>query len=154
MHHEEEDLTHPETAPNNSVDSVVVLTPTILTLDQTEVLQKGLNFSLNAEFEVFHTLFAVIRFFRLLTVQRNFFQEKEESNDSLVQHGINHDPICNEFDGMLYKEQLSLITLQELNNVNMDYNDYDKSDFGPGYINPSFYPLKSRVPALNVFQSS
>lgn len=37
--------------------------------------------------------------------------------------------------------------------MNDDCGEYNTDDFDPGYTNPSFYPLKSRVPALDIFQS-
>lgn len=39
------------------------------------------------------------------------------------------EPKCNEFDGLLYKEQLSLIALKDLSDINDDCNEYNKDDF-------------------------
>lgn len=62
---------------NKLGESVVVLTPTILSIDQLKILNKGLSFSLDSHFDLFQTILDVNKFSRLLTVKRHLSTEKE-----------------------------------------------------------------------------
>lgn len=69
---EEEKGCHDAAMENCKFNSVVVLTSTILSITQTEVLCKGLNFSPDTEFDLFRTLLDINKFSRLLTVKTFF----------------------------------------------------------------------------------
>lgn len=61
--------------------------------------------------------------------------------------------IINEFQNLSFMEQVSLVTLHDLSDKALNMNeDYDKDSLGIKYTNPLFYPIKSRVPAIDLFQ--
>lgn len=138
----------------SNVNSVVVLTPTILSIEQVEVLEKGLNFSPDSDFDLFHTILDVNWFARLLTVKRHLFTN-DYGNDTNIE---SMETVCsnpeNEYSDLLSREQVSLVALQNLSDVPLDGNQgCNKDVYNIKHSNPLFYPRKLRVPDLDVFQT-
>lgn len=65
---------------------------------------------------------------------------------SLIWLSWNGRNVVNEFDNLLFKEQMSVRTLQDLSDSQKEVNRC-----GVDLSNPVFYPIKSRVPALYIF---
>lgn len=123
-------------------NSVVILTATILPMEQVEVLEKGLNFAPNTDFDQFHTIMDVNKFARLLMVKRHFYAQDIESvpDTQSEQISIQENREENEFENLL--EQMSLMILKELQDITPEIQ----------YANPQYYPKKSKVTALDLFQ--
>lgn len=128
----------------------MVLTPTILSTSQMEVLDKGLLFSPDSNFDHFQTIIDVNRFLRLLMVKRNFFLNDNETQRSSTE-GCS-SPIFNEFSvpWLMFREQLAVKTLQNLDE-SQGASEQRNSIFMVS--NPKYYPMKSRVRALDLFQA-
>lgn len=139
----------------------MVLTPTILSEDQIDVLNKGLNFSPTIHFDLFHTLCDVNRFIRILTVIHHFLTNDLDRSvtlefmDNGVMTNTPERPIedTTEFMDLLFEDQLVLSTLQDLARLGLDedFPEYNPQT-RPKFSNPQFYPVKSRVLILDIFQ--
>lgn len=111
----------------------------------------GLNYVPTTRFNLFDTIKDFNRFVRLLTVKRNFF-DPESKSDNDEPHVVHKS--VNEFVSLNFNDQITLLTLQDLqrenngslaSNVTADMVQY-------GTTNPSFYPIKSRASVLDDFQ--
>lgn len=136
---------------NVLINSAVVLTPTILSAEQFEVLEKGLHFSPYSGFDLFRTMLDINRFARLLTVKKHFFENVDNTNFDNADVAHKDDRcIVNEYKDLMFADQVSLLTLHDLCDAQTE--GVITSDFKMKHTNPSFYPKKARVPALDVFQ--
>lgn len=135
---------------NDAMENVVILTPTVISSSQLQVLSKGLNFVPTARFNLFDTLKNVNRFVRALTVKRNFLDE--EASQSLTQN-TNYHETHEDFIPLSFREQKTLIDLQDLQREDfMSENSLTEDMVRFSTTNSSFYPKSSRVPILDDFQ--
>lgn len=78
----------------------------------TEVLGKGFNFSPDSNLNLFQRILGINRFARFMTAKWHFFSDDiggDRSNLNKMD-----TPIVNEFGKLLFKEQMSVIALQDL----------------------------------------
>lgn len=105
-------------------------------------------------FDLFQTMCDINCFVRSLTLKSNFLaMEDTVTVPNISAHLINTDiSNMNEFDGLMFSEQKSLLILQEMATAgdSGDPNTYMREEFKTP--NPQFYPIKSRAPILDIFQ--
>lgn len=62
------------------LDNVIIMSPSVLSVDRIEMLDKRLNFSLTESFDLFKKLLVLNRFARLQTIKRNSFNVPSDNN--------------------------------------------------------------------------
>lgn len=118
--------------------------------EHIEVLDKGLHFAPDSNFDLFTTLLDVNRFVRTLTVKKTILQDDASIIDADSNKSF-YSAVINKIEGLSYKDQVSLMTFHRLGYI----KDYaiEVQISCMKITNPGFYPLKSRVPPLDIFQS-
>lgn len=121
-----------QTSRHNNKQLVRQDTHRSLSAEQVGVLSKGLNFSPDTVFNLFQTMFDVNWFDSWLSKSPFFSHAADSGQPVMVKARKN---VVNEFEQLLFEEQMYVMALQDLSNSQKEIND--EVGCGVSLSNPS-----------------